>query len=55
MIGRRFHQEEADRLQDIAWWEWSDDVIKKNRSFFEAGDRWIDFSPGDFDIFKEQA
>jgi virginiamycin A acetyltransferase len=34
VIKYRFPQELIQRLQDLQWWQWSDDRIRANRSFF---------------------
>ena len=34
-IGWRFDESTRDQLLDIEWWKWSDEKIKRNRSFFQ--------------------
>lgn len=35
IIGYRFEPHMISTLQELAWWNWSSDKIKKNKSFFE--------------------
>lgn len=32
----RFPEGVRDRLQDVAWWDWEDDQIRRNREFFHT-------------------
>lgn len=36
VIKQRFSDEVARQLLEIKWWDWSEDKIKRNRSFFET-------------------
>ena len=36
IIRYRFTKEKIDQLEKIAWWNWDDDEILKNKAFFEA-------------------
>lgn len=36
VIGYRFEQEIIEKLLDINWWNWSDEQMKANKSFFES-------------------
>ncbi len=36
VVKRRFTQNVIDQLLEIAWWNWSDEKISKNKAFFEA-------------------
>jgi virginiamycin A acetyltransferase len=35
VIGYRFDNETVEKIQKLAWWDWSIDEIKKNKSLFE--------------------
>lgn len=35
IIGYRFEPHIISQFQALAWWNWSDEMIKKNKSFFE--------------------
>lgn len=32
----RFEEELIEKLQDLAWWEWDDETIRRNRKMFEG-------------------
>jgi virginiamycin A acetyltransferase len=34
-IGWRFPEPVRERLQELAWWEWDEETIRRNRAFFE--------------------
>lgn len=37
IIKHRWNQETVDRLSKIAWWDWSDEIIKANIGLFTCG------------------
>lgn len=37
IIKYRFDEDKIQRLNEIRWWNWSDETILKNRAFFESG------------------
>ena len=36
IIRYRFSKEKIEQLEQIAWWNWDDEEIKRNKEFFEA-------------------
>ena len=48
VIKYRFEPEVIKFLEDVKWWEWSDDRIKKNKEFF-----YYDFSTTSLEKIKE--
>jgi len=42
VIKYRFSQETIDKLINLKWWDWSEELLKKNESFFTSND--IDFN-----------
>lgn len=39
-IGDRFDSDEKKLLQELKWWDWSDEEIKDHETFFELRDQW---------------
>lgn len=41
MIKKRFDDHTIEKLEEMKWWKWSEDEIKKNRDFFVNGIKFI--------------
>lgn len=41
IIRYRFGKEKIERLEEIAWWNWDDEKIKRNQAFFEVNEEAI--------------
>ncbi len=36
VIGYRFSELIIEKFQEVQWWHWTDELLKKNESFFSA-------------------
>ena len=41
IIRYRFDEDKINRLEEIAWWNWDDDKIKRNKAFFKANENEV--------------